>query len=299
MSPSPLSTLVCGTMGFKFLLTFFRIIFWVACVAFAINRVKTCFDIYEEDASYSNTEYRDFLSPHSPYPAITICVKEPYVADEMKKFNISNLQYANPEFMEFRNLTYLNSIPYDKITLNPKEKNFELKTIIYLKNKDVSYYKFNPVADPNLRGKYFKCFTCDITQVPSKINRLQVKMKVKGWHTNSLEIANYLHLPGLFRGARRYEITTQSIKNTNYKIIVDAVEVSKLRSTTKTPCDTNIREYDHLLIQDILASVGCKPYYLQEETFAEYPNCTTVEQITQLNGNLDIKNTFSVFKQFR
>ena len=286
-------------MEFKCLLTFFRIIFWIACITFACDRVKYCWDNYKSDESYSNTEYREFLSPHSPYPAVTICLSEPYIATQMAKYNISNSQYENPKMKKFDNLTYLYSIPYDTITLNTKERNFYLKTIIYLKNKQALYYKFNPEADPNLRGKYNKCFTCDITQVPSKINKMQINLKVKGWHKSSLKISSYLHLPGLFRGARRYEIMNNISINEKYEILVDAIEISKLRSTKKTPCDTNIREYDHLLVGDILARVGCKPYYLQEESFAEFADCTTVDQIADLNGNLSIENTLSVFKQFR
>ena len=119
-------------MAYKFLLTKFRFIFWDTCVVFAIDSIKTCFDIYQDDASYSNTEYREFLSPHSPYPAISICLKKPYIEAEMKQFNVSNSQYMNPQFTEFYNLTYLYSMPYGKVTLNPKEKNFEFKIIVYV-----------------------------------------------------------------------------------------------------------------------------------------------------------------------
>ena len=107
----------------------------------------------------------------------------------MKKFNVTNSQYTSPKFKEFHNLTYLYSMPYGKITLDPTEKNFELKIIVYLKNKTAMYYKFKPEPDTNLREKYFKCFTFDITQVPGKINKVQIKMKVTGWQKKSMEVA--------------------------------------------------------------------------------------------------------------
>ena len=193
----------------------------------------------------------------------------------------------------------LYNLPYDKITLDPTQKGLDLKIIIYLKDKGVLYYKFKPQADPNLREKYFKCFTFDLSEVPGKINKVQVKMKIKGWHEESVEVATYLHLPGLFRGARRYAIINEKIMNMYYKKIVDDVEISQLRSTARNPCDTSIHEYDLLLIQDILTKIGCKPYFMMETEFPGYPNCTKVEDITKLNSKLDIKNTFSTFKEYR
>ena len=161
------------------------------------------------------------------------------------------------------------------------------------------YYKFKPEPDPNLREKYFKCFTFDLTLVPGKINKVEIKMKVTGWHKKSLEVATYLHLPGLFRGARRYAIINEMIMNKKFEKIVDDVEISKLRSTNKNPCDTNYLEYDLLLVEDILTSIGCKPYFMLDKEFTNYQNYTDVEQINELNRKLDIKNTFSTFKEFR
>ena len=288
-----------ATMSLTFLFTFFRIIFWLVCVIFTINRVKTCFDIYAKDDSYSNTEYRDFLSSHSPYPAITTCISELYIQQEMSKFNISNSEYENPQMKQFSNLTYLYSVPYDKITLDPAHKAMHLKIIVYLKNKTALFYKFKAVADPNLRDKYFKCFTFDLLSVPGKINKVQVKMRLIGWHKKSVEVATYLHLPGLFRGARRYAVINEHVMNADHLVIVDDVEIAHLRSTGKNPCDPSIGEYDFLLVQDILTDVGCRPYYLMEEEYRHHQQCREVQQITQLNSKLDIKNTASTFQQFR
>ena len=132
------------------LLTFFRVIFWIACIIFAIDRGKFCFDNYLLDESYSNTEYREFLSPKAPYPALSICIKEPYIAEQLEEYNISNSQYENPEFQQYNNLTHLYSIPYDNVTLNANKSNFDLKTVLSFKNKDVSYYKFNLQAECKL-----------------------------------------------------------------------------------------------------------------------------------------------------
>ena len=58
----------------------------------------------------------------------------------------------NPQFTEFYNLTYLYSMPYDKITIDPLVNNFELKIIVYLNDREkVMYYKLKPNPDLNLR----------------------------------------------------------------------------------------------------------------------------------------------------
>ena len=99
----------------------------------------------------------------------------------------------------------------------------------------------------------------------------------------------YFYLQGLFRGAKRYGILNEMIMNKNYEKRVVDVEISKLRSIT------NSREYNLLLVDDI----GSKPCFMLDEEFTKYTNCTAMEQITGLNRNLDIKNSFITFKEFR
>ena len=81
--------------------------------------------------------------------------------------------------------------------------------------------------------------------------------------------------------------------NKDFEKLIEDVEISKLRSTT------NSCEYDLLLVDDILTSIGSKPYFMLQKEFTKYPNCTAVEQITGLNRNRDIKNSFITFKEFR
>ena len=287
-------------MKARFFKSFIKIFFWVGCVIFTIDRVKTCFDIYKEDASYSNTEYREFLSDDSPYPSISVCIKEPYLADQMRHFNVTNGQYANPEFKEIQDITRLYMIPYEKITLHPDARNFRLRSIIYLKNKTAIFYKFKPFADPTLRDKYFKCFSFDFTDVPEKINKVQVDLNINDWPKDSVEVASYIHLPGLFRESRRYEMVNDAkLGSIIVKKIIDLVEIYQLRNTEKTPCDEHQKEFDGLLVKDILEKVGCKPYYMQEKEYTMIKNCSSSKEITKLNRKLDIKNTFSTFKEFR
>ena len=73
------------------------------------------------------------------YPAITLCIKQPFIDDELKKFNITELQYKSPQLYYSGDLDYLYAIPYDDITLNLNDKNFRIDTQV---NVLLSQYKF-------------------------------------------------------------------------------------------------------------------------------------------------------------
>ena len=80
-------------------------------------------------------------------------------------------------------------------------------------------------AEATIRDKYHKCFTCNLTGVPSKVYKIRTRLRIKvqaflqltpislnyliqGWPKPTLGVAVYLHLAGLFRGARRYEVAS-------------------------------------------------------------------------------------------
>ena len=49
-------------------------------------------DNYNADDSWSNTEYLEFLGQDSPYPAVSLCLREPFIQAEMERHNITNHQ---------------------------------------------------------------------------------------------------------------------------------------------------------------------------------------------------------------
>ena len=57
-------------------------------------------------------------------------------------YNISFGDYENPKIANFKNLTYLYTIPYDNITLSEgNRREFDLKTMILLRNKTTLHNK--------------------------------------------------------------------------------------------------------------------------------------------------------------
>ena len=97
----------------------------------------------------------------------------------MKRHNLSKGLYENPALAGFQNLSYLYSIPYENLTLGEDDKSFKLTTLISLRNKKALVNKFKYKADPSLRDKYSKCFTCNLTLVPSKIFKMRTLLKIK------------------------------------------------------------------------------------------------------------------------
>ena len=60
----------------------------------------------------------------------------------MMYYNISIGDYENPKLTNFKNLTYLYTIPYDNITLSEGNwREFDLKTMILLRNKTTLHNK--------------------------------------------------------------------------------------------------------------------------------------------------------------
>ena len=108
----------------------FYFIFWVTCFFFTFNRLMDCMDKYLLDKSFSNMDYVDFLSPGSPYPAVTICLKEPYLVEELEKYNTTVGEYSGSS--RLRNLTQLNQIPYENVTISEDNGEITYHQVILL-----------------------------------------------------------------------------------------------------------------------------------------------------------------------
>ena len=93
-------------------------IFWVICFSMTIHRLMDCWNRYLVDESFSNTEYVDFLSPCSPYPAVSICLKNPYLNEELENYKTTMGEYSSSRTISLRNLTRLNQIPYKNVTIS-------------------------------------------------------------------------------------------------------------------------------------------------------------------------------------
>ena len=91
-------------------------------------------------------------------------------------------------------------------------------------------------AEATIRDKYHKCFTCNLTGMPSKIYKIRTRLKVKvrrylpfniyhfsliqSWPKPTIGVSMFLHLAGLFRGARRYEVASLSAGDHDLNIAI-------------------------------------------------------------------------------
>ena len=115
----------------------------------------------------------------------------------MTNFNITKGLYENPALSKFDNLSYLYSLPYEELTLGEEDKSLRLDTLISLRNKKALINKFKYKADASIRDKYYKCFTCNLTAVPSKMFKMRTSLKI----TVDMTIEKSVHLSfiSLFR----------------------------------------------------------------------------------------------------
>ena len=96
----------------------------------------------------------------------------------MTNFNITKGLYENPALSRFDNLSYLYSLPYEELTIGEEDKSLRLDTLISLRNKKALINKFKYKADASIRDKYYKCFTCNLTDVPSKMFKMRTSLKI-------------------------------------------------------------------------------------------------------------------------
>ena len=136
-----------------------------------------------------------FVRIFLPLDWIEIFFKEPYKEETLPAFNITKSQYSNPKLNNYKNLSHLYSIPYGAISLSSADRNFKLETLISLRNKTHLFNKFKfrgnlkfpsriskmdfLAADSSIRDKYHKCFSCDLTDIETKIFKIRVKLEVK------------------------------------------------------------------------------------------------------------------------
>ena len=54
------------------------------------------------------------------YPAVTLCLEEPFTEEKLSAFNVTKAQYANPGLYNYQIISHLYTIPYDDVSLREK-----------------------------------------------------------------------------------------------------------------------------------------------------------------------------------
>ena len=114
-------------------------------------------------------------------------------------------------------------------------------------------------------------------------------MKIPAWYKKSLIMIGYLHLPGMFQSARRYQLFSKRLSSAVLKIPPSLIEIIRNRNTKQNPCDENTSEYDYHQIQGIFDRFGCRPYYFNQGHFEGMKNCEQVAQLVDMEKLLSIK----------
>ena len=147
-----------------------KLIFWLVCIILTFLNIKKCFDSFFLDESFSNTEYVDYLTYNSSYPAISICLVKPFLRDNLELFNTTYSEYVRPRTNE---LSFLYTIPYENVTLSEENGSIKLSSSVRIKDEKIKELRMK--SNPSMRSSNLKCFTTESENIREHIDMLQMR----------------------------------------------------------------------------------------------------------------------------
>ena len=145
-----------------------NIIFFTICLIITFSIINQCAIKYFNDSSYTSVRYEEIPSNTNRYPSISICFMKPLIRAELLKFNQTKSSYYHG------NLTELNTIPYDKISISINKSGVDFNSNI--QTKDNKYLRNIPVhLNSVVRSISRKCYTVDPLTSGAKINKWKIR----------------------------------------------------------------------------------------------------------------------------
>ena len=137
------------------------------CLIITLSIISQCAFKYINDNSYTSVRYEEIPSKTNRYPSISICFMRPLVEEELLKFNQTISSYSHG------NLTELNLIPYDKISVSINKSGVNLNSEI--QTKDHNFLQNIPVRlNSVVRSISRKCYTADPLTRGVKIKKWKI-----------------------------------------------------------------------------------------------------------------------------
>ena len=253
-------------------------IFHGVCIIMTIGLQIHCIYIFLLNEDVSIVQYQPFHAQKGNiYPSITLCIVNPFLEDELKKYGdgINTTSYSNflaGEHWDERML----KIRYEGVTVSSKEAIplnwIWLPNEVYLPNSSQAYTSF--------RSSHQKCITFDIpfidkTQVnvfgiqiqKSIFPRGQIpeKSNYDNWNLDRFGgLETYFHYPKQFLnsfGTRNSEWNSVSnnTKQPGLGLNLEDVKVIRNRYKYNKPCIAKERNYDELFMEQRMLDTGCRP----------------------------------------
>ena len=149
-------------------------IFWLLCFCITMFGLRDCLVKYLNDGSYSNIDYVNFLTPKHPYPALTLCIENPYLKNKLQFLNPSNNANAQSSLQD-KSMPY--KIHYDEITLSEKNGGIQFQSSVVQKDNTRVDEIFQLKTNNIIRDNNMKCFTSDESKLQTTIKIWSIRSK--------------------------------------------------------------------------------------------------------------------------
>ena len=273
------------------LATFFRVLCWFATLT-AICYWLFIYSLNEDVCIIDNKKY--YEHPSYVFPVLSVCFRNPFSTTQ---FQNETQEFNETEYIEFLKGDYfskrLMEIDYHRIRLNisdyidsyyiewtngtTRTHNYTEKPIKIFNQSFAGFWQ---------RLRFYNCFAL---QTEPNINVTQFSVHFRNsLFPSSVKKQNHLvallHYPNqLFMGYKtiKYWSTTKEA-NSSYsmRFLVKGAEVLQRRNKIFSPCIDGRHNYDEIIIQNNLNSVGCKPPYVGNH-ISKLPVCSNQENITR------------------
>ena len=288
-------------------------LFHTLCVFATIGLQIQCIYKYSLDEDVSLVSYRRFhAEKDNIYPSLSFCIINPFLEDRLKAhgkgINITSYSYYLQGLLWDERML---KIDYDNVTMS-LFNNF-VAVVVNLQNRTrirgphlhgfssfISHPGWKPHFHVSFRSAATKCFTVDIPFVQNEpLLALDIELQnsifSKGVRPE-FEVfdglnpdtgggfATYLHYPGqrfLSDSTMKHNWKPRANKLQQYAMNfrVKDIEVLEHRNKGKTPCTTDWKNYDQIVMDAIMKNVGCRPPHWTTAKMKNLQLCSNVDDM--------------------
>ena len=291
-------------------------IFHSFCLVITFGLALRCLFKYLNDNNLSIIDYRKFHqnSPDHMYPSMSWCIINPFIDHELKKYgkdiNVTSYSYfLQGRYWDDRML----DIDFDNVTVSLSDNLLKVWLILhnstqynYVHDEKVSYSSANDWGQHPWVPKFYvsfrswdrKCFTFDIPfmngqpvfrfilTVKNSFFPQNVRPTYWPFYGHNPEKGKgfmvYFHYPGQhFTSVHTVKYDWKHISNYSNTYRMDFgmsyIEMMRRRNRPQHTCIEDWRNYDQMMMDDIMLKAGCKPPHWK--TSQNFSLCSKREQM--------------------
>lgn len=245
-------------------------VFHLMCILVTVGLQLYCVNRYLLNEDISVVHYKRFHSDKDAiYPSFSFCILPPFLENELKKYgngiNISSyVKFLNGQIWDERML----KIDYDNVTVSLSDN----LLYAYIRLHNTSGYIYTPKSYVSFRSAVRKCFTFDVRffektlvfYLGMYIRNSIFQKGIRSRYSDGGGLYTYIHYPGQRLASYytlKYEWQSRLNKSANYKMSfnIKNIDAVSLRNKPQKPCITRWKNYDQIIMDEIIREAGCRP----------------------------------------